>query len=39
MPRKSTVVLIVIAILVLAVAARGGGTWLAQKVRVMHGGH
>lgn len=39
MPRKSTIVLIVIAVLVLAVAARGGGTWLAQKVRIMHGAH
>ena len=39
MPRKSTVVLIVIAVLVLAVAARGGGTWLAQKVRIMHQAH
>lgn len=39
MPKKSTLVVIVIAVLVLAVGARGGGKWLAQKVRVMHGAH
>lgn len=39
MPRKTTLVLIVIGVLVLGAAASGGGKWLAHKVRVMHGGH
>lgn len=39
MPRKSTIVLVVLALVVFVAAARGGGTWLIHKVRVMHGGH
>jgi hypothetical protein len=39
MSRRLTIALIVIGALILGLAARGGGTWLAQKVRVMHGGH
>jgi hypothetical protein len=39
MSRKATIVLLVIAVLILGAAAQGGGKWLIQKVRVMHGGH
>ena len=39
MSRKFTIVLVVIGVLILGAAARGGGSWLAHKVRVMHGGH
>jgi hypothetical protein len=39
MPKRSTLALIVIAALVLTAAASGGGTWLAHKIRVIHGGH
>jgi hypothetical protein len=37
--KRSTIVLVVLAALVLVAAARGGGSWLAHKIRVMHGGH
>ncbi len=39
MSRKATLALIIICALVLGAAASGGSKWLAQKVRVMHGGH
>lgn len=38
MPKKSTIALIVVSVLILAAAANGGGAWLAHKIRVMHGG-
>jgi len=39
MSRKATLVLIVVGVLVLGAAASRGGKWLAQRVRVIHGGH
>ena len=37
--KRSTVAVLVIAVLVLAAAASGGGTWLAKRIHVMHGQH
>jgi len=36
--KRSTLILLALGALVLVAAARGGGSWLAHKVRVMHGG-
>lgn len=39
MPRRTTLILAAIAAVLLIGATRGGGSWLAHKIRVMHGGH
>jgi hypothetical protein len=39
MRRTATVALILIAALLFVAVARGGGSWLIRKVRVMHGVH
>jgi len=39
MRRTASVALILIAALLFVAAARGGGSWLIHKIRVMHGVH
>jgi len=39
MSKKATIVLAIVAAVLLIAGARGGGSWLTQKIRALHGIH